>query len=346
MLVQDFFTTTDGRTAKLYSLVNGSGFRADVTDMGGSLVSIFTPDKDGRLRDVLLGYQDPAEYESNPNFFGALVGRVANRIGNGKLVLDGKLYQLELNDGANRPNTLHGGQSYGRRMWNAQVIDDATLKLTIESPDMDANFPGNLSVEVIYHVTPDNAIEIDYRAVTDKTTAVNLTNHAYFNLNGEDSGICSDHVVRSTAYAGTRVDSNLTPTGEVFKLTGIRDLSGGRKFEEIFESPELPYGFDDNFVIAEKSGTFRKEVFFVRSDASGITLAVDTDQCGVQFYMGYWLDGSTIGKSNAAYNHYAGFCLEAQAWPDAVNHSSFPSIILRPDEVYTQKTVYRFGTAK
>ena len=315
--------------------------------MGGAIVSILAPDRNGNMVDVNLGYQKPEDYEANPNFFGALIGRVANRIGYGRFTLDGKTYQLECNDSNNRPNSLHGVKSYGRRMWEAEVVDDLTLKLKLTSPDGDAGFPGEVKVEVVYHITEDNAISIEYKAVSDALTVVNLTNHAYFNLNGEGSLNCLDHEVRSTAYAHTEVNENLTPTGNNLPCAGTAyDLTAGRTFESIYNDPALAIAFDDNFVIADNAGTFRKDIFNVVSHRTGITLAVDTDQPGIQFYMGYWLDGTTIGKCGKAYPRFGAFCLETQLWPDAVNHPDFPSAQLKPGETYTHKTVYRFGIEK
>ena len=347
MKITDFFTTSCGEQAKLYTITNSSGFTVTITDMGGAIVSILTPDRSGNLVDVNLGYEKPETYEANPNFFGALIGRVANRIGNGTFTLNGKTFNLEHNDGQGRPNSLHGVKSYARRMWQAQVIDDTTLKLLLTSPDGDAGFPGEVKIEVIYHIGEDNSISIEYSAVCDTPTVVSLTNHSYFNLNGEDSLNCLEHEVRSTAYAHTEVNNMLVPTGNNPPVAGTAyDLGSGRSFESIYNDPALQLAFDDNFVIAEKSGVFQKDVFNVRSKRTGITLAVDTDQPGVQFYMGYWLDGTTIGKSGNGYPRFSAFCLETQLWPDAVNNPDFPSAELNPGEVYSHKTVYRFGVEK
>ena len=193
-----FFNLPDGTEARLYSLRNRSGFGADITDWGGAIVRLLTPDRDGKLTDVVLGFAEPSEYIENGPFFGALIGRVANRIAGGKFELDGRHYQLECND-TDRPNTLHGGQSYGRRQWQAAIVDDATLELTLTSPDGDAGFPGKVEVKVTYHVGEDNSLSIDYRAETDKVTVVSMTNHAYFNLNGEGSGSCAGHTIRIAA---------------------------------------------------------------------------------------------------------------------------------------------------
>lgn len=346
MEVKDFFTASCGRVAKLYSLVNGTGFQVDITDFGGVLVNLFTPDKNGVLTDVLLGFENPGDFEKNPSYFGALVGRLANRLAGGRFELDGKVYQLECND-SNRPNALHGVECYGRRFWDAEIINDSTLKLSLVSPDGDAGFPGTLKVEVTYTVTALNELVIDYAATTDAATVVNLTNHAYFNLNGEPSHECKDHVIRSTAYAHTEVDDNLIPTGNVLPVDGTPfDLRNGRSFDDIYADAALPIAFDDNFVVADRCGELKKNVFQVVSKRTGITMDVDTDQAGVQLYMGYWLDGKCIGKTGKGYERFAAFCLETQNWPDAPNHANFPSARLNPGETYTQKTVYRFGVAK
>ncbi len=341
MIVNKFFKLADGTEAALYSLRNGSGFGADVTDCGGSLVSLFAPDRSGKMVDVLLGYRDPAVYMANPCYFGALIGRYANRIAGGGFTLDGVEYQLERNDSAG-PNTLHGGLCYGRRMWRARVVDDATLELCLTSPAGDAGFPGKVEVTVLYHVTEANALELSYRATSDAVTVVSMTNHAYFNLNGEASGNCDGHFVRIAADRHTEVDRFLAPTGRNPGVAGtVYDLRSGRSFEEIHR--QLPHCFDDNFVLGERAGEFRRDVAVVRSESTGIELRVSTDAPGVQFYMGYFLDGKAMGKSGFGYPQYSAFCLETQLWPDAVHHPDFPSARLAPGEVYTQRTAYAFS---
>ena len=211
MKQEKFFVSTKGEAVSLYTLTNKNGVQVKITDMGGAVVNILVPDKNGKMTDIVLGHHDPKEYEPNGPFFGALIGRVANRITGGSFTLDGKKYQLILNE-PDKGNTLHGGDSYGRRMWKATPIGDSALKLAIVSPDGDAGFPGKLEAEAIYTLTDDNALKIDYRATTDKTTVVNLTNHAYFNLNGEAANECGDHEIWSTAYGHTEVDGNLAAT--------------------------------------------------------------------------------------------------------------------------------------
>lgn len=341
MKIQDFFQLPDGRTARLYSLRNSSGFGADITDFGGAIVRLLTPDRNGKLVDVVLGFAEPADYIENGPFFGALIGRVANRISNGRFTLGGKTYQLELND-SNGKNTLHGGRCYGRRLWEAEVVDDYTLKLTLNSPDGDAGFPGNVKVEVVYHITEDNALSIAYSGTSDAPTVLSLTNHSYFNLNGEGAGECGDHSIMIQAGRRTEVDEFLAPTGRNPEVAGtFYDLRAGKSFAKIHE--ENPNCFDDNFVLSDEAESFKENVAVAWSDRTGIELACSTTAPGVQFYMGFFLDGTLRGKTESGYPQFSAFCLETQLWPDAVNHPEFPSARLNPGGEYKQYTVYKFG---
>lgn len=341
MKIQDFFQLSDGRTARLYSLRNSSGFGADITDFGGAIVRLLTPDRNGKLVDVVLGFAEPADYIENGPFFGALIGRVANRISNGRFTLDGKTYQLELND-SNGKNTLHGGRCYGRRLWEAEVVDDYTLKLTLNSPDGDAGFPGNVKVEVVYHITEDNALSIAYSGTSDAPTMLSLTNHSYFNLNGEGAGECGDHSIMIQAGRRTEVDEFLAPTGRNPEVAGtFYDLRAGKSFAKIHE--ENPNCFDDNFVLSDEAESFKENAAVAWSDRTGIELACSTTAPGVQFYMGFFLDGTLRGKTESSYPQFSAFCLETQLWPDAVNHPEFPSARLNPGGEYKQYTVYKFG---
>lgn len=341
MKIQDFFQLPDGRTARLYSLRNSSGFGTDITDFGGAIVRLLTPDRNGKLVDVVLGFAEPADYIENGPFFGALIGRVANRISNGRFTLGGKTYQLELND-SNGKNTLHGGRCYGRRLWEAEVVDDYTLKLTLNSPDGDAGFPGNVKVEVVYHITEDNALSIAYSGTSDAPTVLSLTNHSYFNLNGEGAGECGDHSIMIQAGRRTEVDEFLAPTGRNPEVAGtFYDLRAGKSFAKIHE--ENPNCFDDNFVLSDEAESFKENVAVAWSDRTGIELACSTTAPGVQFYMGFFLDGTLRGKTESSYPQFSAFCLETQLWPDAVNHPEFPSARLNPGGEYKQYTVYKFG---
>ena len=341
MKIQDLFQLPDGRTARLYSLRNSSGFGADITDFGGAIVRLLTPDRNGKLVDVVLGFAEPADYIENGPFFGALIGRVANRISNGRFTLGGKTYQLELND-SNGKNTLHGGRCYGRRLWEAEVVDDYTLKLTLNSPDGDAGFPGNVKVEVVYHITEDNALSIAYSGTSDAPTVLSLTNHSYFNLNGEGAGECGDHSIMIQAGRRTEVDEFLAPTGRNPEVAGtFYDLRAGKSFAKIHE--ENPNCFDDNFVLSDEAESFKENAAVAWSDRTGIELACSTTAPGVQFYMGFFLDGTLRGKTESSYPQFSAFCLETQLWPDAVNHPEFPSARLNPGGEYKQYTVYKFG---
>ena len=341
MKIQDFFQLPDGRTARLYSLRNSSGFGADITDFGGAIVRLLTPDRNGKLVDVVLGFAGPADYIENGPCFGALIGRVANRISNGRFTLGGKTYQLELND-SNGKNTLHGGRCYGRRLWEAEVVDDYTLKLTLNSPDGDAGFPGNVKVEVVYHITEDNALSIAYSGTSDAPTVLSLTNHSYFNLNGEGAGECGDHSIMIQAGRRTEVDEFLAPTGRNPEVAGtFYDLRAGKSFAKIHE--ENPNCFDDNFVLSDEAESFKENAAVAWSDRTGIELACSTTAPGVQFYMGFFLDGTLRGKTESSYPQFSAFCLETQLWPDAVNHPEFPSARLNPGGEYKQYTVYKFG---
>ena len=341
MKIQDFFQLPDGRTARLYSLRNSSGFGADITDFGGAIVRLLTPDRNGKLVDVVLGFAEPADYIENGPFFGALIGRVANRISNGRFTLGGKTYQLELND-SNGKNTLHGGRCYGRRLWEAEVVDDYTLKLTLNSPDGDAGFPGNVKVEVVYHITEDNALSIAYSGTSDAPTVLSLTNHSDFNLNGEGAGECGDHSIMIQAGRRTEVDEFLAPTGRNPEVAGtFYDLRAGKSFAKIHE--ENPNCFDDNFVLSDEAESFKENAAVAWSDRTGIELACSTTAPGVQFYMGFFLDGTLRGKTESSYPQFSAFCLETQLWPDAVNHPEFPSARLNPGGEYKQYTVYKFG---
>ena len=338
---RDFFQLPDGGSATLYTLSGKDGFEVDVTDFGGALVAVRTPDRNGKCVDVLLGFGNPADYRENDPYFGALVGRYANRIGNARFTLDGKEYQLILNDEPHNA-CLHGGDCYGRRPWQVKEAGRDFLTLTLESPDGDSGFPGKVCVEVTYRIVGGDALEIDYRGVSDAVTVLSMTNHAYFNLNGEGALEYGDHFIRIAADRHTEVSESLIPTGANPAVEGTDfDLRREKSFAEILQSK--PNGFDDNFVLADRDGEMKPNVARARSARTGITLEVSTTAPGVQFYMGYFLSGSAKGKCGSGYPQFSGFCLETQLWPDAVNHPEFPSARLEPGKVYSQRTIYRFG---
>ena len=337
----DFFTLPSGKTAKLYTLENASGAFVRVTDYGGIVTSITVPDRNGKLTDVALGWKDPANYLDDPGYIGALVGRVANRIAGGRFVLDGTVYQMKLNDGG-RPNMLHGGFGYTHRLWRVAEYDGRRLVLKLSSPDGDAGFPGNLEVEVAYSLSDGGEFGIEYRAVGDAATPVNLTNHAYFNLNGEGSNDVSGMTLRIAADEFTPVDANLIPTGIAPVGQGIPDLRTPVSLEEILR--QLPGGLDHNYILG-RDFNWKADCVTAHSEHTGITMNVSTDRTGVQVYMGGGIADYPEGKSGF-YRRFAGFCLETQEWPDSPNHHDFPSIILPAGREYRARTVYRFGIDK
>ncbi|MBR1966765.1 MAG: galactose mutarotase [Lentisphaeria bacterium] len=336
-MIREFFQMKDGAVANLYSLRLADGFGVDISNFGGCVISIFAPDKNGELLDVALGWKNPADYLENPGYLGALVGRVPNRIGGGRFVLDGVTYQSCLND--RNASTLHGGFGYSHRLWNVEKFTDTELVLSLVSPHGDAGFPGELKIQTTYRITSEHSLEIEFYAESDRPTVADFTNHTYFNLNGESSGVCDEHFMQLTAEHVTKVDENLIPTGEIIDVAGTRfDVRKGKKFREIYA--EYEGGFDDNFILDTVNNVMHENVATVTGDKSGIRLAVDTDRPGLQIYMGYFLEGD--GK-NGKYGSRNGFCLETQGWPDSVNHSNFPSIRLDPGKPFKGFTRYKFS---
>lgn len=339
VMQKKFFTLNDGREAKLYSLRSADGFGADITDFGGCVVSIFTPDKNGNLLDVALGWRDPEKYITNPPYLGALVGRVPNRIGGGRFVLDGVTYQSCLND--KNASTLHGGFGYSHRLWSAEKVTDTELVLSLTSPHGDAGFPGELKIKATYRITAEHVLELEFFAETDRPSVADFTSHIYFNLDGENSGCCGEHFMKVAADYVTAVDENLIPTGELLDVTNTRfDVRNGKKFSEIYAA--YRGGFDDNFVIGTENNVMHENVAIVSAGQSGIELAVDTDRPGIQIYMG----GAFGEGKNAVYSGDNAVCLETQGWPDSVNHENFPSIRLERGTPYRSLTRYKFSVKK
>lgn len=344
MSAEKFFQLPDGRWASLYRLRLPDGFGADITDFGGCLCSLYAFDRFGKLRDVALGWQEPAVYLENPGYLGALIGRIPNRITGGRFTLDGKIYQMCLND--QDCCTLHGGFGYSHRLWQAEQPDERHLVLTLFSPDGDGGFPGALTVRASYTLGADHTLELDFYAESDRKTVADLTSHAYFNLEGENSGRCDTHHVTLHADRVTAVDEHLLPTGETPDVTGTRfDLRCGKSFRTIFS--ETPGGFDDNFIIADRDGLHQECVAQVCAENSGIRMTVHTSRPGIQFYMGSFLPGCEYpGKSGTVYGRNSGFCLETQCWPDAVNHPDFPSVVITPERPFHGVTRLQFDHLK
>ncbi|WP_188561356.1 aldose epimerase family protein [Hymenobacter frigidus] len=344
-----FGKTTAGTEVQLFTLTNASGAKATISNFGGTLTSLLVPDKDGKLGDVILGfdnvsgYQSPEFRKSNP-YFGALIGRYGNRIAKGKFTLDGKTYTLATNNGA---NTLHGGKvGFDQVVWTAEPgasAEGQSLKLTYLSKDGEEGYPGNLNVAVVYTLTNDNALKIDYTATTDKATVVNLTNHAYFNLSHGTSKDILAHEVTLPADRYNVVDAGLIPTGELRPVAGTPfDFTTPHAIGE--RIAQVPGGYDHNWVLNTATG--QHPAATVYDPASGRTLTVTTDQPGIQFYTGNFLDGTLKGKGGTVYGKNAGFCLETQHFPDSPNQPKFPSTVLKPGETLHSASTYTFGVRK
>jgi aldose 1-epimerase len=346
---EPFGKLADGKTTvTAYTLINKTGMKAKILDYGGLVVSLTAPDKAGKFADVVLGFDKMDGYLTGSPYFGANVGRCANRIAKGKFTLDGKEYTLATNNG---PNALHGGkEGFDKKMWRAEQSMTATgpaLKLTYTSKDMEEGYPGELSVTVQYTLTNDNALRIDFAATTNKPTVCNLAHHSYFNLAGHNAGDILGHEVMIPAKNYTPTDDTLIPTGKIEPVAGTpfdftTSTAIGKRIKEINAKP---VGYDLNYVLDPSSDPL-KVAAVVTEPTSGRTLTVRTTEPGVQFYSGNFLDGSNVGKGGAKYAQYNGFCLEPQKFPDSINKPDWKdtsNVILRPGQEYRQTTVYQFG---
>ena len=345
----DFKDTIDGKETTLYVLTNAKGTEAVFTNYGQRLISLMVPDREGNYADIVLGFDSLAPYtRGRGGFFGAVVGRYGNRIGNASFELDGTSYQLAKNNGDNH---LHGGETgFESVVWDVDSMANNYISFHRVSPDMEEGYPGNLDVHVAYSLTDSNELVIDYRATTDKKTHVNLTNHSYFNLKGAGEGDVTSHIMQINADSITPVDSELIPTGELKAVEGTpfdfrkpkaidRDINAG--------SDQLEYGrgYDHNFVLNDSPKNEEGLIFAarVREPESGRVMEVYTSEPGVQFYGGNFLNGEAIGKKGRAYPFRGAFCLETQHFPDSPNKPGFPSTVLEPGEEYQTTTVYAFG---
>ncbi len=337
-----FGNLADGAAVELFTLENANGLVAKITNYGAIITAVQVPDRAGKLGDVVLGFDNLAQYLGKHPCFGATVGRVANRIARGRFVLDGAACTLAINNG---PNHLHGGlKGFDKVLWRATPLDGAAVKLAYTSRDGEEGYPGELAVEVVMSLTDANELRLDYSAVTNKATPVNLTNHSYFNLAGQ--GNILDHELTLAASYYTPGDAGLIPTGEIAPVKGTPlDFTTPHRIGERFSQVKLePAGYDHNFVIdgGGQGLTFAARAF---DRVSGRVLEAFTTQPGVQLYTANSMDGSLIGKGGVGYPCHAGFCLETQHYPDSVNQPGFPSVILRPGQTYRQTTVYKFSTA-
>jgi aldose 1-epimerase len=345
---QHWRTLSSGEEIDLYTLRNPKGLEVTITNYGGRVVTLKTPDRTGRFCDVVLGFDLLDGYLQKNPYFGAIVGRYANRIANGEFTLGGQAYRLARNDG---PNALHGGlKGFDKVMWRAAEISvdhQPALELKYLSKDGEEGYPGNLAVTVVYAVTGDDELRIDYAAATDKDTVLNLTNHSYFDLSGEAAGKILDCQVMIDADRFTPVNANLIPTGELRKVEGTpfdfrEPVSIGARIDEKDEQLQLGLGYDHNYVL-NRSGNELSLGARVVDPKSGRVVEVLTTEPGLQFYTGNHLDGTVTGKNGKVYEFRSGFCLETQHFPDSPNHPEFPSTLLRPGEQYRSTTVFKFS---
>ena len=348
ILKTPFGTLADGRPADLYTITNASGASVSITNYGGILVSLRVSDRDGKLTDVLLGFSDISGYAPvNPGYMGALIGRVGNRINKGRFSLNGIAYQVAANSNGHH---LHGGVSgFDKKIWVAEPDESGrSLRLSTVSPDGEERYPGRLDVTVTYTFSDDNALSIRYQAVSDKDTLCNLTNHAYFNLSGDGSGTIGDHHIQIFADRFTVGDSDLIPTGELCPVDGtVFDLRNpvriGDGLQHTQEDDQMRFGggYDHNFML---NGEGYRHGVTLSSPATGIQMKTFTDMPGVQLYTGNMLESLWAGKSGKKYVKQDGLCLETQFPPDAVNHPSFPSPILKAGARFDSTTSYIFAT--
>lgn len=338
-------TTKNGQKVTLYTLRNSHGMEARIMNYGGTIVSLTAPDKSGQFADVVLGFDNFADYEAKNPFFGCIAGRYANRIAKGKFTLDGKEYTLAVNNG---PNHLHGGKvGFDKKVWRANEVRRSNavgVEMFYTSPDGEEGYPGKLDCHVTYLLTNDNAMEIEYSATTDKTTIVNLTNHSYFNLAGEGSGSILDHTLKINADKFTPTDDTLIPTGELQAVAGTPlDFTQPHVIGERIGADFVPLkqgqGYDHNFVISDRSGM--RTAARAKDPKSGRVLVVSTTEPGVQLYTGNHLN--VTGKGGHHYSRRDGFCLETEHFPDSPNHPSFPSVVLQPGDTYHNTCVYKFS---
>lgn len=338
--------TVDGKQTDLFVLKNANNMQVAITNFGGRVVSIIVPDKDGKMTDVALGYEKLSGYQkANEPYFGAIIGRYGNRIGNAQFKLDGATYKLAANNG---PASLHGGPTgFHARVWDATMPNNYTLELSYVSKDGEEGFPGNLTTKVVYSLTDDNALKIDYTATTDKVTVVNLTNHTYFNLNGDGTGDINDHILKINAEKFTPVDAALIPTGELKDVVGTpfdftKPTPVGERVEADDAQLKLGKGYDHNFVLTNGDTTM-KQAATITGPKTGISMEVLTTEPGIQFYGGNFMEGKeNDGKAGKAYPFRNGFCLETQHFPDSPNKPSFPTTTLKPGETYKTSTIYKF----
>jgi len=350
-----FGRTADGQRVELFTLTNAHGIEVRLTNYGGIITSLKTPDRSGRFDDIVLGYDSLSGYLRNSPYFGAIVGRYGNRIAKGRFTLDGTTYRLAVNNG---PNSLHGGiRGFDKVVWHAEPFrnhDTEGVVLEYTSADMEEGYPGTLRARVTYTLTDDNRLTVDYQATSDKPTPVNLTQHSYWNLAGDGSQDILAHVLTINADSMTPVDSTLIPTGEISPVAGTpfdfrTPVAIGARIDQR-QNTQIRYGggYDHNFVLNRGNAGADSLVHaaHVAEPSTGRTLDIFTTEPGIQFYSGNFLDGTITGKAGHIYKYRYGLALETQHYPDSPNHPNFPSTILRPGQQYRSRTVFVFGVAR
>lgn len=353
MQKQAFGKIQDGQSVDLYVLTNKQGMTAAITNFGATLVSLKVPDRDGKFGDVVLGYDNPADYEAGKAYFGGTIGRYGNRIAHGKFTLDGVAYSVPLNDG---PNSLHGGvRGFNKRVWTAKDVSGSAgeaLELTYVSKDGEEGYPGTLNVKVVYTLLDDqNALKIDYTATTDKDTVTNLTNHSYFNLAGQGNGDILQHQLTLYASKFTPVDVTLIPTGVLQDVHNtpfdfLQATAIGARINQDDQQLKFGKGYDHNWVLDKKSEGSLSLAARAYDAQSGRVLEVSTTEPGIQFYSGNFLDGTVHGKDGKVYAYRSAFCLETQHFPDSPNHANFPSTELKPGQTLRSTSIYKFSVQK
>ena len=344
---QNFKHVINNKKVDLFTLKNKNGLVTQITNYGGRVVSLWVPDKTGNFEDIVLGYNSIDGYiKSNEIYFGALIGRYGNRISEGKFTLNNSIHTLATNDDANH---LHGGKTgFNDVVWDVVEHSDSKITLHYLSQDGEEGYPGNLNVTVIYKLTENNDLEITYKATTDKDTPVNLTHHSFFNLHGAGKGSINDHLLQINASYYTPINEGLIPTGEIHSVIGtpfdfLKPTAIGDRVDAANEQIKLGFGYDHNFVL---DGKEMRTAAIVEEPLTGIVMEVLTDEPGLQFYGGNFLNGKDIGKGNLPYKYRTAFCLESQHYPNSPNQPNFPSTLLRPGEVYQSTCNYKFLVKK
>ena len=341
-----FGRTAEGRELELYVLTNQRGMCVKIMTYGGIITELHVPDRQGKLGDVVLGFDNPVPYLKGHPYFGCIAGRVANRIAKATFTLDGQKYSLAVNNG---PNALHGGiKGFDKVIWHAAASeskDSLTVKMTYASADGEEGYPGKLTASVAYTLTDENELVMEYQAESDKATPINLTNHSYFNLAGAEKGDILRHQLMLNSAYYTPVDADLIPTGEILKVTGtpldfLQPRAIGDRIEKLKPNPG---GYDHNFVLNGIDGE-NKQAAEVYEPTTGRVMQVFTTEPGIQLYTGNFLQGDIKGKNDVVYGRHSGLCLETQHYPDSIHHPHFPNSILRPGRIYRQTTRFQFST--